>query len=133
MIDIRALPIHLDGSDGSMWASRDTWDDLYLHPDVQTRRFVRVSDLLLWLEKNNYPTMELAELLALSIQNVAKSKQEQHSASSDSLFDKTGLSLVPTDNSMENKLVKFESSADSPDGPSQDCQHETPTPPISEP
>lgn len=120
MIDIRALPIHLDGSDGSMWASRDTWDDLYQHPDVQTRRFVRVSDLLAWLETNNYPTMDLSDLLALSLritQNAAKLKQD--SAALDSLFDKTGLSLVPTDNSMENKLVKFESSADSPDGPSQ--------------
>jgi hypothetical protein len=77
--------------------------------------------------------MELKELLALSLrhtQNVSKSKQD--SAALDSSFDKTGLSFVPNDSSTENKLVKFEKCAESPDGTSQDCQHEIPAPPIFE-
>ncbi len=69
MIDIRAMPIFLDGSDGSMWASRDTWEDCITHRvDIARRRFVRVDDVLTWLEANNYPFIDLTELLKLSIQ-----------------------------------------------------------------
>ena len=56
MIPIDALPIYLDGSDGSIWASRDTWASICADPDIACRRFVRVSDLLQWLETNRIDT-----------------------------------------------------------------------------
>jgi hypothetical protein len=69
MIDIRSIPIFLDGSDGSMWASRDTWEECIAHRgDVARRRFARVDDILTWLEANNYAFIDLTELLQLSIE-----------------------------------------------------------------
>lgn len=75
MIDIRAMPVYLDGSDGSLWASRDAWEDIFTVEGLAERRFVRVSDLLLWLESNQIPTMDLTELLKLSILRAGKSKE----------------------------------------------------------
>lgn len=94
MIDIRAMPIYLDGSDGSIWASRDTWEDIFTVPGLKEKRYIRISDLLLWLETNNYPVMDLTELLRLSILHATKSKEAANASAS--LLDKTGLSLVPT-------------------------------------
>jgi hypothetical protein len=76
MIDIRALPIYLDGSDGSLWASRDAWEDILCHPEVAQRRFIRASDLIQWLETNNYPMMDLSELIKLSIQKETCQRNE---------------------------------------------------------
>jgi hypothetical protein len=93
MIDIRAIPIYLDGSDGSLWASRNTWDDVLTDRLVAERRYIRISDLLLWLESNQYPTMDLAELLSLSIQHATKSK-ERASALASSCAKTASLSVL---------------------------------------
>jgi len=103
MIDIRALPVYLDGSDGSLWASRDIWDDIITNRDLAERRFVRISDLLLWLETNNYPMMDLTALLSLSIQHATKLKEAASASASSS--DKTvSLSVLPgPENEPSNK------------------------------
>ena len=48
------LPTFLDGSDGSLWLSRDAWEIMLAEQvaDVSTRRFVRVSDLLVLLRQH---------------------------------------------------------------------------------
>lgn len=53
-LDQSTLPTYLDGSDGSLWASRDAWQIMLSEPiaDVSTRRFVKVSDLLILLRSH---------------------------------------------------------------------------------
>lgn len=48
------LPCFLDGSDGSLWAARDAWQIMLAEEvaDVSSRRFVRVSDLLVLLRQH---------------------------------------------------------------------------------
>ena len=43
---LKSLPLYLDGSDGSMWASREMWDGISADRSRAERLFVRVSDLL---------------------------------------------------------------------------------------
>lgn len=58
-IPINALPIYLDGSDGSIWASRDTWAEILTVPGLAHRRFVRTSDLVQWLQANKVAVADL--------------------------------------------------------------------------
>ena len=58
-IPVHALPVYLDGSDGSIWASRDTWEELFQHAGLASRRFVRVSDLIDWLTTNKINVPDL--------------------------------------------------------------------------
>jgi hypothetical protein len=53
------LPIYLDGSDGSIWSSRDTWEEIFQHVGLASRRFVRVSDLIDWLATNKINVPDL--------------------------------------------------------------------------
>lgn len=41
-----ALPLYLDGGDGSMWQSRSDWAGLRAEPDTAARHWVRASDVL---------------------------------------------------------------------------------------
>lgn len=47
-IDLKCLPLYLDGGDGSLWLSRDCWEIILANPsdEIASRRFVRVSDLI---------------------------------------------------------------------------------------
>lgn len=49
------LPSYLDGSDGSLWASRDAWEIMLSEEiaELSNRRFIRVSDLLALLRSYN--------------------------------------------------------------------------------
>lgn len=64
-IAIDSIPIYMDGSDGSIWSSRDGWADIFTSPDLAARRFVRVSDVLRWLEANgvDVPRCPIAALV----------------------------------------------------------------------
>jgi hypothetical protein len=49
---LQALPLYLDGSDGSLWPARccrEQWAIFAECPEIAARRFVRVSDLLMLL------------------------------------------------------------------------------------
>jgi hypothetical protein len=50
---LSGIPLHLDGSDGSMWPTRDNesdWMNILGHDEggISARRFIRVSDLIAW-------------------------------------------------------------------------------------
>lgn len=49
-IDLTGLPVFLDGSDGSLWQARNTWEQLFRDREVARKRFVKVSDVLALLE-----------------------------------------------------------------------------------
>lgn len=52
-IDLTELPTYLDGSDGSLWHARSAWELIVTDAELASKRFVRVSDLLEILAKNN--------------------------------------------------------------------------------
>lgn len=61
-IPITSLPLYIDGSEGSMWQARECWSLILAeYPTTPTQsdsplshtRFVRLSDLLELLTKNN--------------------------------------------------------------------------------
>jgi len=53
---LETMQLFLDGSDGSLWKSRESWQDLFGRVDTEeicNRRFIRVSEFILWLSKYN--------------------------------------------------------------------------------
>lgn len=51
-IDLTGLPVFLDGSDGSLWQARNTWEQLYRDRETARKRFIKVSDVLALLEND---------------------------------------------------------------------------------
>lgn len=51
-LDLASIPIYLDGSDGSLWQSRDCWELMVSDQQLASKRFIRVSDLLELLTKH---------------------------------------------------------------------------------
>jgi hypothetical protein len=49
---LESLPLYLDGSDGSLWKSRNDWATVSSEPESAARHYIRVSDLLALLSES---------------------------------------------------------------------------------
>jgi len=58
---LESLPLYIDGSDGSLWQSRNDLATVRSEPDSAVRHYIRVSDLLLLLGDCDAPIAPTGE------------------------------------------------------------------------